>query len=76
LLLNTYTRLVVALDGTPIEVRSVCEQAAQEVLSLAWQRAASRFGLRIGGETLWAFWSWISGGLALGTHTTSPWAAS
>jgi hypothetical protein len=74
-LLATCTRLMVALDGTPVDVRSVGEQAALEVLSLAWQRAAARFGLRIGGGTLWAFWSWISGGLALGTHTTSPWAA-
>ena len=75
LLLSTCTRLVVALDGTPVEVRSVGEWAALEVLRLAWQRASARFGPRISGGTMWAFWSWISGGLALGTHTTSPWAA-
>jgi hypothetical protein len=74
LLLSTCTRLVVALDGTPVDVRSVGERAALEVLNLAWQRAAARFGLRMGGKTMWAFWSRLSGGLALGTHTTSPWA--
>jgi hypothetical protein len=75
MLLSTCTRLVVALDGTPVDVRSVGERAALEVLSLAWQRAEVRFGLRIGGGSVWSFWSRISGGLALGTHTISPWAA-
>jgi hypothetical protein len=75
LLQSTCTRLVVTLDGTPVDVRSVGERAALEVLSLAWQRAEARFGPRIGGGGVWSFWSAISGGLALGTHTTSPWAA-
>jgi transposase-like protein len=39
LLLSTCTRLVVTLDGTPVEVRGVGERAAVEVLGLAWQRA-------------------------------------
>ncbi len=73
-LLNVCTRLAVTLDGTPVDVRTIGEHAALEVLSLAWQRARTRFGASIG-STVWAFWSWISGGLALGTHTTSPWAA-
>jgi uncharacterized protein DUF6431 len=75
MLLATCTRLAVALDGTPVDVRSVGERAALEVLSLAWHRASARFGHGIGGGGVWAFWSWISGGLALGTHTTSPCAA-
>ena len=75
LLLSSCTRLTVALDGTPVDVRSVGERAALEVLSLAWQRAEVRFGVRMGGGSVWSFWSAISGGLALGTHTTSPWAA-
>jgi Domain of unknown function (DUF6431) len=74
LLLSTCTRLAVALDGTPADVRGVSERAAVEVLGLAWLRAHTRFGVSIGGS-VWAFWSQISGGLALGTHTTSPWAA-
>jgi Domain of unknown function (DUF6431) len=73
-LLSTCTRLAVALDGTSVAVHGVAERAAVEVLGLAWQRAHARFGERIGGS-VWAFWSRISGGLGLGTHTTSPWAA-
>lgn len=75
MLLATCTHLAVALDGTPVDVRSVGERAALEVLSLAWQRAKARFGERIGGGSVWSFWSMVSGGLGLGTHTTSPWAA-
>lgn len=75
-LLSTCTRLAVALDGMPVDVRTVGERAAVEVLGIAWQRTAVRFGSRIGGGSRWAFWSAISGGLGLGTHTTSPWAAS
>lgn len=75
MLLSTCTRLAVALDGTSVDVRCVSERTALEVLSLAWQRTKARFGLRIGGGNVWSFWSAISGGLALGTHTTSPWAA-
>jgi hypothetical protein len=74
LLLSTCTRLVVMLDGTPVDADTVGEWAAVEVLGLAWQRAHTRFGASIGGS-VWAFWSTISGGLGLGTHTTSPWAA-
>lgn len=73
-LLATCTSLAVTLEGTPIDVRSVGECAALEVLGLAWQRVRARFGTSVGGS-VWAFWSWISGGQALGTHTTSPWAA-
>ena len=75
LLLTMCTRLAVTLDGTPVDVRRVGERAALEVLSLAWHRASARVGRRINGGTLWGFWSAISGGLGLGTHTTSPWAA-
>jgi hypothetical protein len=72
MLLTQCTALAVALDGTPIEVHAGGEHAALASLGIAWQRALARFGVRIGG--LWAFWSRISGGQALGTHTTSPWA--
>jgi hypothetical protein len=66
------TELAVALDGSPVDVHAAGERAALEVLSLVWQRARARFGERIG--EVWLFWSRISGGQALGTHTTSPWA--
>lgn len=73
-LLRTCLAMAVTLTGAPVDVHPVDERAALEVLSLAWQRAHTRLGARIGGS-VWAFWSWISGGQALGTHTTSPWAA-
>ncbi len=76
-LLARCTSLAVSLDGTPVDVdpHAVGTRAALDVLQLSWQRARTRFGQRIGGGGVWSFWSWISGGQALGTHTTSPWAA-
>jgi hypothetical protein len=73
-LLSTCTRLVVTLDGTPVDVRSSGEHAALEMLGRAWPCAHTRFGASVGGSA-WSFWSALSGGLGLGTHTTSPWAA-
>jgi hypothetical protein len=64
-------RPAVTLDGTPVDVRSGGERAALEVLSLAWQRARRRSGAGIGGASMWSWWSRISGGQALGTHTAS-----
>jgi hypothetical protein len=75
-LLNECVSIAVTLSGAPVDVHSVGERAALEGLGVAWQRAEARFGVRIGGGSVWAFWSWLSGGLALGTHTTSPWAAA
>ena len=72
ILLAQYTALAVVLDATPVEVNAIGEHAALASLGIAWQRALARFGVRIGGW--WSFWSRISGGQALGTHTTSPWA--
>jgi len=66
------TAVAVALDGTLVTLNAIGEHAALASLSIAWQRALARFGVRIG--DLWSFWSRISGGQALGTHTTSPWA--
>jgi Domain of unknown function (DUF6431) len=70
------TALAVALVGTAVDVSMgvARERAALDVLRVAWQRAVARFGERIGSP--WSFWSRISGGQALGTHTTSPWAPS
>jgi hypothetical protein len=73
MLLAQWTALAVALDGTWVDVNAVTsERAALESLSVAWRRARARFGERVGDP--WSFWSRISGGQALGTHTTSPWA--
>jgi len=73
-LLTRCTELAVALDGRSVDVRSVGTAAAVEVLHIACQRARARFGERTG--EVWSFWTRISGGHALGTHTTSPWAGS
>ncbi len=45
-------------------------RAALEALSAVWQHAARRWGRQIAG--LWRFWSGISGGQALGRHTSPP----
>jgi hypothetical protein len=72
MLLAQCTAVAVSLDGTAVVLEGVRDRAALESLSVAWQRAGARFGERIGG--VWSFWSRISGGQALSTHTTSPWA--
>src|SRR5689334_17831887 len=64
--------LGVALDGTAVMLATTGDRAAVEALQVAWQRAQIRFGAAVG--KLWRFWSRISGGQALGTNTTSPWA--
>ena len=66
------TALAVFLDGTAVMLSTTGDRAALEALGVAWQRAQVRFGERVG--RVWAFWSRISGGQALGTNTTSPWA--
>ena len=67
------TALAVSLDGTPVMLNTSGERAALDALSVAWRRAQARFGKGIG--RIWAFWSRISSGQALGTNTTSPWAS-
>jgi hypothetical protein len=64
--------VAVALDGTAVRLTTSGEHAALDVLQVAWQRAHVRFGDAVG--DVWRFWSRISGGHALGTNTTSPWA--
>jgi transposase-like protein len=64
--------LAVALDGTPVMLTASGERAALDALQVTWQRSHVRFGQSVG--DLWRFWSRISGGQALGTNTTSPWA--
>jgi hypothetical protein len=59
-LLAECTALAVALDGTLVTVNAIGEHAALEILDVAWRRALTRFGVRIG--ELWSFWSRISGG--------------
>lgn len=71
-LLAQCSELAVALDGTAVILANSAERAALDALQVVWQRAQVRFGESVG--ELWRFWSRMSGGLALGTNTTSPWA--
>jgi hypothetical protein len=64
--------LAVVLDGTAVVLTTDAERGALDGLLVAWQRAQIRSGGAVG--ELWRFWSRISGGEALGTKTTSPWA--
>ena len=66
------TALAVSLNGTAVMVNTADERAAVDALVVAWRRPYVRFGAQVG--RVWAFWSRISGGQALGTNTTSPWA--
>jgi len=70
--LTRCTAVAVSIDGTAVMLSTAGERAALEALGVAWQRAHLRFGERVG--RVWAFWSRISSGQALGTNTTSPWA--
>ena len=71
MLANCIARAV-TLDGMPVTLTTAGERAALEALQVAWIRARVRFGGAVG--DVWRFWSRISGGQALGTNTTSPWA--
>jgi hypothetical protein len=66
------TALAVAFDGTPVMLHTTGERAALDALGVVWERARVRFGQQVG--QVWAVWSRVSGGYALGTNTTSPWA--
>ncbi len=75
MLLASCTSFAVSLDGRSVSVDvGSADRAALETLAVVWNRARARFGERIGG--MWSLWSRISGGQALGTHTSSPWAAA
>jgi transposase-like protein len=71
-LLGQCTALAVSLDGAAVMLTTSGERAGLDALQVAWQRAQVRFGEAVGG--LWSFWSRVSGGQALGTNTTAPWA--
>ena len=73
-LVTQCSALGVALDGAPVMLTTSGERAALDALQVAWQRAHVRFRQSVG--DLWRFWSRISGGHALGTNTTSPWAGA
>jgi hypothetical protein len=65
--------LAVHVDPTPVLLSPTDhEHAALEALGATWQRVCTRFGERV--PELWRFWSLISGGHALGTNRSPPFA--
>src|SRR5262245_45281382 len=64
----------VLLDGMAVTQTSSGKRAGLEVRQVAWQLRDGRLGEAVG--QLRRFWSRISGGPALGTKTTSPWAGA
>ena len=64
--------VAVYLDPAAVMLSTDGEAAALEVLGAAWQRARTRFGERV--PAVWRFWSLISGGKALGTNRSPPFA--
>ena len=65
--------LAVRLDPAPVPLSGTDhERVALEALGATWQRASTRFRERV--PELWRFWSLISGGKALGTNRSRPFA--
>ena len=73
-LMAALVALAVELDGAPVVLSADGPGAAVEALVVAGQRARARWGERVGG--VWPFWSRVTGGQALGTTTSAPWAGS
>jgi transposase-like protein len=65
--------LAVQLDPAAVLLSAAGnETAALEALGATWHRARTRFGQRV--PELWHCWSLISGGKALGTNRSPPFA--
>jgi hypothetical protein len=65
--------LAVHLDPAPVLLSATDhERVALEALGATWQRASTRFREQV--PELWRFWSLISGGKALGTNRSPPFA--
>ncbi len=65
--------LAVHVDPAPVLLSPTDhEHAALEALGATWQRARTRFAEWLPG--LWPFWSLVSGGRALGTNRSPPFA--
>jgi hypothetical protein len=64
--------VAVHLDPAAVVLTTDGEAAALEALGATWQRARARFGAHV--PSVWRFWSVISGGQALGTNRSPPFA--
>ena len=76
-LLASLLAVATSLDLAPVALSRDGAAAVLEALEQTWQRARQRLGARI--PDRWAFWSLVSGGLALATNISPPlpveWAA-
>lgn len=69
-LLAGLLELATRIDPAPVLLVRDGAAAVVEAIRCAWQRARQRLGHRT--PDPWAFWSLISGGLALAPHTSPP----
>jgi hypothetical protein len=69
-LLASVLALATSVDPAPVDLRTDGAAAVMEALWGAWQRARQHLVSRTPDQ--WAFWSLISGGLALAPHTSPP----
>jgi len=69
-LLASLLALALRLDAAPVDLRMDRAAAVLEALAAAWERAQQRLADRT--PDRWAFWSLVSGGLALAPHTPPP----
>ena len=73
-LLASLLALATSLDSSPVALRGDGLTGVLETLESAWQRARQHLGARL--PDRWGFWSLVSGGLALATHTSPPLSGS
>lgn len=69
-LLAALLKLATSLDSAPVAITADGVAAVLEALESAWQRAREHLGARI--PDRWAFWSLVSGGLALARNISPP----
>jgi len=69
-LLAALLALATRLDPAPVELTAGGAPGVLQALQAAWQRARDRLGAHF--PDRWAFWSLVSGGLALAAHTSPP----
>lgn len=69
-LLAALLALATSLDPAPVDLTTAGAPAVLEALESSWRRASRRLADRL--PDRWAFWSLVSGGLALASHTSPP----
>lgn len=69
-LLASLLALATSLDPAPVVLGKDGAAAVLEALEHTWQRARQHLGAHM--PDRWAFWSLVSGGLALSPHTSPP----